>query len=282
MNKKLRLLKNLTLTAGVVFAVRGLDNRLEVVHYTVSSPKLPEQFDDMRIVQLSDYHCDTVPGLLEAVRSETPDLILTTGDMADDEGSYSPAVRLFRHLVQIAPTFAVNGNHELWRRDYAKYDAELKELGVYSLHDTTEEICYGDAKLTISGIDDPFTRDGSKMKLRIEQSLDKLNINSDTFNILLMHRANLLDSVRDRGFDLVLAGHMHGGQFRLPANGRGILSPKSGWGSNAPVLFPKYFAGRYAHKETTMIVNRGLGNPMIIPRLFNRPEITVIKLKKEK
>ena len=87
-----------------------------------------------------------------------------------------------------------------------------------------------------------------------------------------------MNLVRSGGFDLILAGHMHGGQIRLP-NGRGVCTPKSSWPSGTPMLFPKYVAGHYRYKKTDMIINRGIGNPMIIPRLFNRPELTIITLK---
>lgn len=281
MNNKLKFFGNTLLLGGAVCAFKGLDNRLEVTHCNVTSKKLPEEFDNFTIVHLSDYHCDTVPGLLEAVRCEAPDIIVTTGDMADDEGSYSPSVRLFKHLNQIAPTFAITGNHDLWRSDYNKYESELIALGIHVLRDETIYIEKGKSKILMSGIDDPFTREGRNMQRKVISALKKLVIKDNLFNILLFHRANMIDSLKDKGFDLILAGHMHGGQFRIPVSGKGMLAPKSGWGSNSPMLFPKYFGGRYEYENTVMIVNRGLGNPMIIPRLFNRPEVTVIKLKKE-
>ncbi len=282
MNSTLRILRNAALIGGVACIIKGLDTRLEVTHLNVTSSRIPDEFDGFVIVHISDYHCDTVPGLLEAIRCESPDVILTTGDMADDEGSYTPSVRLFKHLLQIAPTFAVTGNHDLWRSDYDKYERELDSLGVLTLRNKTTYIEKNGALIALSGIDDPFTRNGQTMTERVENSLSELNIDTNMYNILLFHRANMLDLLKDRGFDLILSGHMHGGQFRLPVSGQGMLAPKSGWGSNSPMLFPKYFGGRYEHKDTTMIVNRGLGNPMIIPRLFNRPEVTVIKLTKER
>lgn len=281
MNNKTRFFRNALLFGGAVCAFKGLDNRLEVTHCSVASNKLPKEFDDFTIVQLSDYHCDTVPGLLEAVRCEAPDIIVTTGDMADDEGSYSPSVRLFKHLKEIAPTFAITGNHDLWRSDFKKYESELIALGIHLLRNETVYIKKGNSKILISGIDDPFTREGRNMQNKVAASLKKLFIDTNLFNILLFHRANMLDCLKDKDFDLILSGHMHGGQFRMPVSGKGMLAPKSGWGSNSSMLFPKYFGGRYSYKNTVMIVNRGLGNPMIIPRLFNRPEVTVIKLKKE-
>ena len=107
----------------------------------------------------------------------------------------------------------------------------------------------------------------------IEYELSK----ADAFSILLSHRADLYPDIKDTGVDLILSGHMHGGQIRLPW-GNGVFSPTSSIPSGESLLFPKYFGGYYSYKDTHMIVNRGLGNPMIIPRLFNRPEITVITL----
>ena len=282
MNKKIKILRNLALVGGTLCAVKGLDTRLEVTHYKMRSPKIPKEFDGFRIVQVSDYHCDTIPALLSEIQNEDPNIIVTTGDMADDEGSYTPAVRLGKNLVNIAPTYAVNGNHELWRSDYSRFEAALRDAGVHTMSNISIPISRGNAKIILSGIDDPFTRDGFKMVNRVEEELSQIHVDRNFYNILLFHRANMLDIFKDKGFDLILAGHMHGGQFRLP-NGRGIIAPRSGWGSNSPILFPKYFAGHYEHSDgTQMIVNRGLGNPMIIPRLFNRPEITVIILKHEK
>lgn len=281
MKKSLKTMRNLTLIGAALCAVKGLDMRLETTHYIIKSRKIPREFDGFRIVQVSDYHCDAVPALLGEIQGEEPDIIVTTGDMADDEGSYAPAVRLASNLVRVAPVYAVNGNHELWRSDYQRFEEELREVGVRTLSNESVPVKRGAAEIVLSGINDPFSRDGSKMMSSVKESLSRIKIDTSLYNILLFHRANMFDAFKNKGFDLILAGHMHGGQFRLP-NGRGVIAPRSGWGSNSPVLFPKYFAGHYAHSEgTQMIVNRGLGNPMIIPRLFNRPEITVIILRRE-
>ena len=91
-----------------------------------------------------------------------------------------------------------------------------------------------------------------------------------------------MDELAGFGFDLVLSGHMHGGHVRIPGIG-GVAAPRTSWQGGDNILFPRYFGGRFENDGTTMIVNRGLGNPMIIPRVFNRPELVVITLKsKEK
>lgn len=272
-----KALKALALGGGIFCAVKGLDNRLEVTHYSICSPEIPKGFDGFKILQISDYHCDSVPGIISEVHCEMPDIIVSTGDLADDKGSYMPAIRLCEQLLKIAPVYAVNGNHDVWRADYVHFDKALSDIGVRTLHDERTELFRGGDKIGLCGIDDPLTNDETKFGKSLKMSLSSLPPYSG-YDILLFHRANMFDSIKKHGFDLVLAGHMHGGQIRLP-NGRGVVAPKSSWAGKASVLFPKYVGGHYRCGKTEMIVNRGLGNPMVVPRLFNRPEITVITLR---
>lgn len=276
-----KLIKAAALTGGALFVIKGLDNRLEVTHYNISSPKIPTAFNGFKILQVSDYHCDSIPGLIEEIKRESPDIIVSTGDLADDKGSYLPALRLCEHLADIAPVYAVTGNHDLWRSDYEQFERELSMTGVMTLHNERVILKRGSGEIALSGMEDPFALNGAKIAENIQNALSKFP-RYNGYDILLFHRANLFEQLKHHGFDLILAGHMHGGQFRLPS-GRGVVSPKSSWASKTPVFFPKYVAGHYRAQRTDMIVNRGIGNPMLIPRLFNRPEITVIILNsKEK
>lgn len=275
-----KLIKGAAVAGSILVAVKGLDERLETTHYTIKSDKIPDAFDGFRIVQISDLHAAQIPGIAEEIRSENPDIIVSTGDLVDDEGSYEPGIRLCEKLLKIAPVYAVTGNHDILRSDYLKFQRALDATGTKTLHDESIRLYREHSALTLSGIEDPFSLDGNTLTQNICASVKAIPATED-YHILLFHRANHIDLLRDKGFDLILSGHMHGGQFRFP-NGRGICNPKSSWGCNSPLLFPKYFGGHYKYADTDMIVNRGLGNPMIIPRLFNRPEITVIILKKEK
>lgn len=267
----------LALTGGILCAVKGLDNRLEVTHYIIESPEIPEEFNNFRILQISDYHSDSVAGLVNEISSEAPDIIVSTGDLVHDKGSYMPGVLLCKRLVDIAPVYAVTGNHDVWRADYEEFDKKLADIGVHCLHNERIELKKGSKCIGLCGIDDPFSVDGNNITDTLKNSINEVG-QYDGFDVLLFHRANLFDTLKNCNFDLILSGHMHGGQFRLP-NGKGVVAPKSGWGSNSPMLFPKYVGGYYKHNKTRMIVSRGIGNPMIIPRLFNRPEIVVITLK---
>lgn len=272
-----KLLKALAITGGALCIAKGFDNRLETTEYEVFSTKLPKEFDGFRIVQISDFHCDTFAGISEEIKRLNPDIIVSTGDLADDKGSYMSAVNLCHSLIGIAPVYAVTGNHDVWRSDYNEFENALSDIGVKTLHDERIYIERGGEKIAITGIDDPFSVSNDNITENVQKSLAKISP-TKLFDVLLFHRANLLDELKYFGFDVILAGHMHGGQVRMPW-GSGVFAPRSSFGTGKSMFFPKYFGGKYKYKHTTMIVNRGLGNPMIIPRLFNRPEITSITLK---
>ncbi len=272
-----KLIKGAAIGGGVLFAAKGLDNRLQTTHYTISSDKIPPEFHGFRIVQISDLHASVVPGVASEIESEKPDIIVMTGDLVHDRGSYEPGIRLASRLVSIAPVYSVTGNHDLRRSDYKHFQHKLDSTGVITLHDESDTLRRRGAQITLSGIEDPFAESFRSLSNNIIKSLEKIP-KTENYHIVLFHRANHMNFLKDKGFDLVLSGHMHGGQLRLPG-GRGICSPKSSWGADTPMLFPKYFAGHYRSGNMDMIVNRGLGNPMLIPRLFNRPEITVVILK---
>ncbi len=270
-------LKGSAIIGGALLIAKGLDDRLETTHYTIASNKIPKEFDGFRIVQISDFHASAVPGLVDEINGENPDIIVSTGDLVHDRGSYEPGVTLIKRLMPIANVYSVTGNHDLRRNDFKEFQKALDRTGAKTLCDESVTIHKNGAHITLSGINDPFSEDGNTITDNIAKSVSEIE-KTDDYHIVLFHRANHMNLLRHSGFDLVLAGHMHGGQLRFP-NGRGICAPKSSWGSGSPMLFPKYFAGHYKSGNMDMIVNRGIGNPMIIPRLFNRPEITVIILK---
>lgn len=263
---------------GALCLGKGLDSRLETTHYKITSRKIPIEFNGYKIVQISDYHCDYIPGLIENIRLQQPNIIVSTGDMVNDEGSFEPAIRLFSKLSHIAPVYAVTGNHDVWRGDYRRMMRSFEHAGAYFLHNKRIFLTRGDTKIALTGIADPYSRVSEKITRFLSCSLDNL-APYDGFDILLFHRANLLDELKNHGFDLILSGHMHGGQVRLPGIG-GMVSPKTNMAErNGKMLFPHYFGGLYDAGQTKMIVSRGLGNPMIVPRVFNRPELVVIELE---
>lgn len=275
----MKALTTLLLTGMTALAVKGLDNRLEISHFTVKGEKLPEEFDNFKIILLSDIHCDKTAGIAEAVNSEAPDIICIPGDMTHDRMPYNTFLSLLSRLLKIAPVYLSSGNHDIWRTDYSQFVKECKNLGAIFLQNEKQTIKRDDAQISIYGIEDPFARMSEVIEKNLADCLEYIETD-ENFGILLFHRANLFDLLSDKGFDLILSGHMHGGQIRIPKIG-GMVCPKTNFISNSGIIFPRYLAGEYESNQTKMIVTRGIGNPTILPRLFNRPEICSITLKKQ-
>lgn len=278
----MKLLPKILLAGGILAAAKGLDNRLEVTFCELSFKNLPPEFDGLRIAHISDLHSESTAHLAREITDREPDIIAVTGDIIhDDDRPLAGMLFFFEQLTKIAPVYAVSGNHDLRNSGLHAFLHELCAKGVHFLDDRTEKLTRGDAEIALCGLRDPYVKAPGVIKKNLSRSVRTLP-DYDGFKILLFHRANQFDKLKALGFDLILTGHMHGGQVRIPGGG-GVLPPKSSLlESERGVFFPKYCNGIYRSNGTTMLVNRGIGNPMPIPRLFNRPELGIITLKKEK
>lgn len=264
----------LILAAGLVlFLALGLDCRLIVRRYTVESEKLA---DPVKILFLSDLHsCVYGEGqrdLLRPALAQEPDLILLGGDWVDDDFGHRPPERAYeaaRALAEYAPTFYVIGNHEIW----SGYGEEIKEqiagCGVTVLTGESVSVELGGQTLLLCGIDDPMAGEEAWSAQLAAGRAEALA--SERFSILLTHRPER--AAEYGGFDLILAGHAHGGQWRLPGLVNGVYAPDQGW-------FPAYAGGEYdLERGSVMIVGRGLSRESTrVPRFFDRPEIVMVEL----
>ena len=253
---------------------------LELNTYTISSRGLPDAFDGYRIAQVSDLHNaefgDGNQRLLDMLREAEPDMIAITGDLIDSrKTNIAVALAFAEEAVKIAPCYYVSGNHEARVSEYQDLKTGLEAAGVTVLDDARVEIEISGKSITIIGVNDPsfladyLTSDAAVM----DRKLSELSSEDASFTILLSHRPELFDTYVSHEMDLVLTGHAHGGQFRLPLIG-GLIAPNQG-------LFPKYDDGLYSEGNTNMIVSRGLGNSIIPFRFNNRPEVVLIELKSQ-
>lgn len=278
MLRVMNLLAKTLIGAGVLALAKGLDNRIEVTCFEPKFSNLPKEFDGFRIVHISDIHSDTVPGLRNEILSLEPDIIVITGDMIhDNDKSFLPTVRLIKQLRNIAPLYMVSGNHDLWNTRFDEFKELSEDAGAVFMDNRFTSLSKDGGEIGLFGVADPYGKATNIIVKNLNESFDSLP-EYDGFKLLLFHRANQFDRIKDRGFDLILAGHMHGGQFRIPGIG-GLMPPKSSLADSKQIFFPAYCSGVFTHGKTTMIVNRGLGNPMIIPRLYNRPEIGITVLR---
>lgn len=243
----------------------------------VASGALPEAFEGFKIAHVSDLH-NAVFGrknekLLSLIRAAEPDIIAITGDLIDSRHTdIDSALAFVEAAAEIAPVYYVTGNHES-RLDFDEIEPRLIAAGARVLRNEAEYIEHGGERIRLAGIDDPsFIRTGGTAEERAAAELEQLGDGGGTFTVLLAHRPELVEVYAEYGAGLVLSGHAHGGQVRLPLLG-GLYAPGQG-------LLPEYDSGLYSLGETQMVVSRGLGNSVAPLRVNNRPELVIVTLSR--
>lgn len=243
---------------------------IQVTKHSVTSPKLPESFDGFRVVLVSDLH-NTSFGkdnqtLLEIIRESSPDIIVITGDLVD---FYDPniemSVAFMEEAIKIAPCFYVNGNHETrMTMDYPVLREQLIQLGVTVLEDSSVNYERNGQSICIAGLYDNVSASAEYINTILQDS---------TYDVLLSHRPDHTEAYEQSNADLVLSGHTHGGQLRLPFIGA-VFAPGQG-------LFPQYDKGMFTLGNATLIISQGLGNSSIPFRFNCRPELVIIDMSAE-
>lgn len=283
--KKKKLLVILSTVLAVIILMISLvawgNKALELNEITIYSENLPEAFEGFRIAHVSDLHNDEFGKdnikLLKLIENADPDIIAVTGDIID---SYTTDVEIALSFMgkaqQIAPCYYVNGNHEgRVPDDYQTLKEGLEACGVTVLENESLLLEKAGECIRLTGVSDPgFETDylyGDTEGV-MRRHLTELIADSENFNLLLSHRPELLGVYADFNVDLVLSGHAHGGQFRLPFAG-GLYAPNQG-------LMPEIDAGLYTEDNTKLIVSRGIGNSLFPFRLNNRPEVILVTLEK--
>lgn len=256
----------------VIAIVLYLSNAiLTVSTHEIISSKLKQP---VRIAHVSDFHntCITmlVNSILTELKNRKPDLICITGDLVDSRHTYIPrAVDFVGKLAEIAPVYYVTGNHEIRS---SRHD-EIMEILYRTDMTIIEDEAYQVNGINLIGLNDFYNIPYSQRDYLFTQKYQALK-NDEMFNVVLFHRPELLDSYSKNGADLVLSGHAHGGQIRLPIIGTGY-APDQGFR-------PALTEGLYKKGNTSLIVSRGIGNSAFPFRLNNPPELIFIDLKPEK
>lgn len=253
---------------------------LHTVSYTLTTDKVTSP---IRLVLLTDLHScyygDNQEKLLSAIDKAEPDLICMVGDIFDDETSHQGTMDLMDSLADRYPCYYVTGNHEHWSEEVWVLKALMVSYGVTVLAGDSVLVPIGDTTIQLSGIDDPtgFYDKGTAGVAEPDSWLGQLAMVTENatdtpyYNILLSHRPEKVTEYAASPFDLVLCGHAHGGQVRIPFLMNGLFAPNQGW-------FPDYAGGEYTlNANTTMIVSRGLAKSDL-PRIFNRPEVVVVNI----
>lgn len=256
----------------VALALIALDERLILRTYTVASPKLTAE---VRLAVVTDFHSsDNADDVVAMVASCAPDAVLMVGDMFDDDIANRPTERtlsLMRQLSAQYPCYYVSGNHEAWTGEMDALYQQTEEAGVTVLRMSSGVLTVRGQRIALCGIPDPYEMVFSGAPDTEEQLRQALeDVDSADFTVLLAHRPELLTKYAQFPLDLVVSGHAHGGQVRIPGVLNGLYAPNQGW-------FPKLAGGAYTQDGTTLIVSRGLAVRTRLPRIFNRPEVVLVR-----
>lgn len=260
------------IAAAAAFLIKDSRDDLEISRYEVKSQKLPESFDGFKIVQLSDLHGaefgENGMGLVEKVKELEPDIIALTGDFVTDEGDLAAVEKLAARLVKLCPVYFISGNHEFGSGLAVKVRNILERAGVKYLSNEYLTISRGEDGILLGGVEDPLAYADMLSPDELAQKMN--DAVPDAFKILLGHRNYWMTEYPELPVDLIFCGHAHGGLIRIPGVGGLIGTDRR--------LFPDFDAGEYNNGRYTLIVSRGLGNSVSIPRIFNRPEIVCVEL----
>ncbi|MCL1881918.1 MAG: metallophosphoesterase [Oscillospiraceae bacterium] len=262
------LLAMLVILIFLILEILWFSTLLEVTFFELTSDKIESEF---RIALVADHH-GTVFGenqeeLLQELQQNQPDLILLAGDIFCHVDK-TPELRVESHMmisgaVEIAPTYFVSGNHEQANPQYWNIRREIIELGAIILNETPHQLEINGNNIILAGQD-----------IDIDYTYELRFIEAGTFKIMLTHFPERVAHYEDSHFDVLMAGHAHGGQVRLPLiASNGLFAPGQG-------LFPRYTGGiNELDDGSSLIVSRGLSRRRSARlRAFNRPELMFIDI----
>lgn len=275
---KKRKKRVLVLVLLVLVILVACDFRLKTVKYTFTSPKVEKP---VKIALITDLHGNKYgrdqSTLIDAIDKEKPDVVLLDGDIFDDIIDYEKSEETIAILSKKYKCYYVTGNHEYWSKDVDNIINIVKSYGITVLQGDVDTIDINGQLVNICGVDDPenyvYLDGGETLETQIKRIDEKAN--REYYTILLSHRPEYYELYSQYGFDLVLSGHAHGGQWRIPGILNGLYAPNQG-------IFPKYAGGLYDYDGGRLVVSRGLDRQGVkVPRIFNRPELVIIEVSSE-
>lgn len=272
---------NLFLYTGVILAVlflvfKGASNEnIKVREYSEKTDKVTES---TRLVLITDLHSvlygENQKSLIEKIEAINPNAVLLGGDIVDDKRADTGSRIFLEYIGSKYNCYYVSGNHEYWSYKISEIKDMIRSYGIRVLEGEGVNIT---DEVMLWGVDDPDCQNrqyGSYDDWYGQLYRCNSQADESMFNILLSHRPERTDDYKECKFDLVLSGHAHGGQWRIPVILNGLYAPNQGF-------FPKYAGGEYELGNADMIVSRGLALSNI-PRIFNPPEIVVLNIEADK
>lgn len=255
------------------------NSHIKITDYTIVSEKITAAEDGGKLAVIADYHnSDNYEMVLRKTKEIAPDVIIVAGDFINmEDKDFSNAEKLMRGLTDTAPVYFVSGNHERWLKSEENiFLNKMKNCGAVILNMDIAEVPIKNGKITITGYQDIIYADDDMREEYLNAQLEgmysrltKQQLNM--FNILVFHRGNLLHNAARQNYDLIVSGHLHGGQINIPGIREKILKSKTG--------SDEFIKGYYEVDNSKAIISGGVGSNSKIMRVFNMPEVISITLR---
>ncbi len=270
------LLAGITYLYAMYIGTKGF----KIKEYKIKSSTISEDYNGLKIAHLSDIHYGNksvtkkdLEKIVKQINSLKPDIIVLTGDLLDDsinDKQYNDLVEVLSKLEATINKYAIDGNHDY---SYKKWSSLIEDCDFVNLNDTYDVI-YNNSydSIFIAGISNN-TYTTKNIKDKSEVILDYLNSEeyNSTYSILLMHEPDYIDDIDYSKFDIVMAGHSHNGQVRIPIFGAIILPDGS----------KKYYKEHYTLDNTDLYISSGIGTSTLPIRLFDKPSANFYRIVKE-
>jgi len=273
---KVFLLSILGITATLLWSRYISTSGLIIREYKVINDKLPASFNGLKVVHFTDTHYGRTINnkefkhLVDEINALKPDLIFFTGDLIDRNTVISEKIKneLIKHLSKLKASmgkYAVNGNHDL---EFDEYNEILNKSDFINLSNTYDVVYSKKYEpIYIAGLESEI-KGNADIKAVTEPLKTKEGKNNAKYRILLLHTPDTLKKINNNTFNLVLAGHSHNGQVRLPFIGS-IITPNGA---------KKYYNEYYKIDKTDLYISGGVGTSTINFRFFNKPSFNFYRI----
>ena len=270
----MKLIKNISILL-FTFIILYLYNYRQTSVFKIKDVKIESSKikQMIKITQISDLHSNkkiNFEKLNSEIKIFNPDIIVLTGDIISrDDNNLDVVLHFLESLVEIKKNiFYIKGNHERGNLIYETLKEKMEQLEIVVLEDETREITINNEILNITGLDF-FKKSEEKKEIKSYLEVIK-DIDMDRYNIVLRHSPTDVENILSGNEDLILSGHTHGGQVRLPFIGS-VVVPGQGF-------FPKYDKGLFFIDDTALYIDSGIGYSTIPVRLFNRIQFSNITI----
>jgi predicted MPP superfamily phosphohydrolase len=252
----------------------------KIKEYKIESSTISSDYNGLKIAHISDIQYgnrsvtkDDLEKIVNKINSLKPDIIVLTGDLLDgniDSNKYSDLTKTLSKLNASTGKYAIDGNHD---KAFKKWNTLIEDCGFTNLNDSYD-VVYDNSydSIFIAGISNN-TYTTKNIKDKSEVIFDYLNSPDykSTYSILLMHEPDYIDDIDYSKFNIVMAGHSHNGQVRIPFIGAVIL----------PEGAKKYYKEHYLLKNTDLYISSGIGTSNLPIRLFDKPSANFYRIVKK-